>query len=285
MDPRAIYVRENRAFTETQNELLDVLQYSTIGIRAMPNLPGLTFFLENVEIDPRVIKRTNYLARSIDFEFPEFALDIPTPPSVTRPADEELEALVKEGLSRHYQYYHSRGRLTDAVARARHELTMIRQLSMSPYFLLIRDIITYARTRGILVGPGRGSVSGSLVAYLLGITEVDPIEYGLYFERFLNQARTGLPDIDIDFEDERRREVLEYIHNTYGVASVAQIITHQSLGARNAIRDVGRYLELENSEIDAMLRYIEPNTPMEDQIQANHLLRNRVYSSTRSELL
>src|SRR5690606_23530082 len=112
------------------------------------------------------------------------------------------------------------------------------------YFLITWDFIRYAHERGIMTGPGRGSSAGSLVAYALGITDVDPIRYGLLFERFLNPARVSMPDIDIDFNDERRDEVIEYVVQKYGSDRVAQIITFGTMAARAAVRDVGRAMNV-----------------------------------------
>src|SRR5204863_8556378 len=110
--------------------------------------------------------------------------------------------------------------------------------------LIVRDFIDYARGRGIGVGPGRGSVAGSLVAYALGITKVDPLKHSLYFERFLNPERVSMPDIDIDFDDLRRGEVIEYVKKKYGEENVTQVITFGTMGAKGGVRDGGRELGL-----------------------------------------
>ena len=140
--------------------------------------------------------------------------------------------------------------------RLEYELSMIEKMGYSSYFLIVADFVSYAKSRGIAVGPGRGSAAGSLVAYSLGITNIDPVEHDLVFERFLNPERVTMPDIDIDFQDDRRDEVIEYVRQKYGKDRVAQIITFGTMAARAAVRDVGRALALPYSEVDRIAKLI-----------------------------
>jgi DNA polymerase-3 subunit alpha len=142
------------------------------------------------------------------------------------------------------------------IERLNYELDMIKRLGYVDYFLIVRDFIKYAVDRGIMVGPGRGSAAGSMVAYTLGITQIDPLTYGLIFERFLNPERVSMPDIDIDFCFERRQEVIDYVIEKYGADRVAQIITFGTMAARASIRDVGRALALPYSEVDKIAKMI-----------------------------
>jgi DNA polymerase-3 subunit alpha len=142
------------------------------------------------------------------------------------------------------------------IERLNYELDMIKRLGYVDYFLIVRDFIKYAVDRGIMVGPGRGSAAGSMVAYVLGITQIDPLAYGLIFERFLNPERVSMPDIDIDFCFERRQEVIDYVIEKYGVDRVAQIVTFGTMAARASIRDVGRALALPYSEVDKIAKMI-----------------------------
>ncbi len=143
--------------------------------------------------------------------------------------------------------------------RFRAELDTINRMNYASYFLIVWDFINYARKSGIPVGPGRGSVAGSLVAYCLGITEIDPIRYNLLFERFLNPERVSMPDIDVDFCKDRRGEVIAYVSEKYGKEHVAQIITFGTMAAKAAIRDVGRSLDVPYGEVDRIAKLI-PNT-------------------------
>ncbi len=138
------------------------------------------------------------------------------------------------------------------------EIQIIQRMNYSSYFLIVWDFIRFARSRGIPVGPGRGSAAGSLVSYAMGITDIDPLQYGLLFERFLNPERVTMPDIDIDFCTHRRGEVIQYVTEKYGRSQVAQIITFGTLGARQAIKDVGRVLEMGFGDVDRLTKLI-PN--------------------------
>ncbi|MGQ9708827.1 MAG: DNA polymerase III subunit alpha, partial [bacterium] len=162
-----------------------------------------------------------------------------------------LADLAHEGLKRRYQ------RITQEITqRLEYELTVIRNMGFAGYFLIVRDIIHKAKEKGIPVGPGRGSAAGSLVLYCLGVTQIDPLRYGLLFERFLSTERITLPDVDIDFADTRRGEVIDYIRERYGSNSVAQIITFGTMQARAAVRDVGRVLEIPIAEVDQIAKLI-----------------------------
>ena len=143
-----------------------------------------------------------------------------------------------------------------APERLEHELSVIIQMGFPGYFLIVWDFVDYARQKGIPVGPGRGSGASSLVAYVLGITDVDPLKYGLLFERFLNPERVDMPDFDIDFCYERRGEVIEYVHRKYGADCVAQVITFSTLAARAAVRDVGRAMGLSYGEVDRVAKLL-----------------------------
>ncbi len=140
--------------------------------------------------------------------------------------------------------------------RLEQELAVIENMKFPGYFLVVWDFVNFAKNSGIPVGPGRGSAAGSLVAYCLGITDIDPIPYGLLFERFLNPGRTSLPDIDIDFDMDRRDEVIDYVRRKYGDANVAQIITFGTLQARGVIRDVGRVMNMPYAEVDKIAKLV-----------------------------
>lgn len=166
-------------------------------------------------------------------------------------ADQYLEELCFAGL---------KNRITNPteeyINRLQYELNIIKRMKFSDYFLIVWDFIRYARDNGILTGPGRGSAAGALVAYVLKITDVDPIEHQLLFERFLNPERISMPDIDIDFPDNRRDEVIEYVANKYGELHVAQIITFGTMAAKAALKDVGRAFGLNPKELDQLSRLV-----------------------------
>ncbi|MBI4587222.1 MAG: DNA polymerase III subunit alpha [Candidatus Rokubacteria bacterium] len=167
------------------------------------------------------------------------------------------------------------------VERLEQELAVIEKMGFAGYFLVVWDFIRYAKSQGIAVGPGRGSSAGSLVAYVLGITNIDPIRYGLLFERFLNPERISMPDMDIDFADDRRDEVIEYVAGKYGRENVAQIITFGTLGAKAAIRDVGRVLGMPYNEVDRIAKLVPAfplNITLDDALSQSPSLAEAIRS-------
>ncbi|MGQ5711595.1 DNA polymerase III subunit alpha [Desulforudis sp. DRI-14] len=184
--------------------------------------------------------------------------------------DSYLRELCYRGARERY------GEVADEVAaRIDFELGVISQMGFSGYFLIVWDFIHYARQKGVLVGPGRGSAAGSIVSYCLGITNLDPLPYGLLFERFLNPERVSMPDIDIDFCFERRQEVIDYVFDRYGRDRVAQIITFGTMAARAAVRDVGRALGMPYAEVDRVAKLIPPELGMtiDKALQTQELAR------------
>src|SRR5213075_2942493 len=149
--------------------------------------------------------------------------------------------------------------LSDYEQRLARELGIIQQMKFSGYFLIVWDFIRYAREHDIPVGPGRGSAAGSLVSYSMGITDLDPLHYELFFERFLNPERISMPDIDMDFCMNRRGEVIDYVTRKYGRENVAQIITFGTMAAKAAIKDVGRAMDIPYNDVDRIAKMV-PNT-------------------------
>ena len=185
---------------------------------------------------------------------------------------EYLNKLCREGLEQRYQPV-----TQELRERLEHELDTIRTMGYVDYFLIVWDFIKYARDHDIMVGPGRGSAAGSLVAYTLGITQLDPIRYQLLFERFLNPERVSMPDIDVDFCFERRQEVIDYVVRKYGKDRVVQIVTFGTMAARNAIRDVGRVLDMPYAQVDIIAKMIptELNITIDKALTMNPELRKQ----------
>lgn len=201
---------------------------------------------------PDAIANTVKIAEKCNFNF-EFGHTIL--PNYNTPNGEDhaeyLKKLCKEGLKKRYD------NITDEIRkRAEYELSVIIQMGYVDYYLIVADYVNYAKSKNIPVGPGRGSGAGSLLAYAIGITEVDPIKYDLLFERFLNPERVSMPDFDIDFCNERRDEVLRYVEEKYGKDHVSQIITFGTMAARMAIRDVGRVLDIRFDKVDKIAKLI-----------------------------
>ena len=178
--------------------------------------------------------------------------DFPIPPEAgVTTLEDYLDRLARVGLERRYKAI-----TAEIENRLTHELSVIKRMGYAGYFLITQDFINAARKMGVMVGPGRGSAAGSLVSYALGITDVDPLKYDLLFERFLNPDRVSMPDIDIDFSDDRRDAVIEYVKNKYGTDSVSQIITFGTLSSRAVLKDVGRVLGIPLSVTESITKQI-----------------------------
>ncbi len=213
---------------------------------------------------PEAVANTIKIAEmcSLDLSFRGYHLpEFPAPDGET--ADSYLDRLCREGVLRRY------GHVTGEVAaRLAYELDVIKGMGFANYFLVVWDFIRFARDNGILVGPGRGSSAGSIVTYSLEITALDPLEHDLIFERFLNPSRISMPDIDIDFADDRRDEVIKYVVEKYGSDRVAQIVTFGTLAAKAAVRDVGRAMGRSFGETDRVAKLIpvEPGITIESAL-------------------
>ena len=214
----------------------------------------------------------------VDFTFGELQLPFYPLPEHFESDDTYLRALCEERLSSRY------ADVTDEIrTRLDYELDVIHGMGYASYFLIVWDFINYARGHGVEVGPGRGSAAGSIVAYLLGITNIDPLRYALLFERFLNPERVSMPDIDIDFDDINRGRVISYVKERYGEDHVAQIATFGTMGAKGAIRDVGRVLEMSFSEVSAITKLVpaELNITLERALKESSDFR-RLYDEDES---
>ncbi|OGB90854.1 DNA polymerase III subunit alpha [candidate division WOR-1 bacterium RIFCSPHIGHO2_01_FULL_53_15] len=202
---------------------------------------------------PEALSRTLEIAEKCNLEIETGVLHLPnfTVPEGETP-ESYLEKLAWVGIKKKY------GALLppEIIDRVKYELMTIEKMEYASYFLIVADFINWAKSNGIQVGPGRGSAAGSIVAYALGITNIEPLKYGLIFERFLNLERISMPDIDIDFCFERRGEVIDYVTNKYGKDHVAQIITFGTMAARAAIRDVGRVLQVPLPEVDKIAKLV-----------------------------
>ena len=219
---------------------------------------------------PETLTRTVEIAEMCDLQLPSGMNYLPNYPIPSSDSDlsidEYFEKVVREGYERRRQQVWERqiGRnalrypLSAYQERISSEITMIKRMGFPGYFLIVWDFIRYAKEHGIPVGPGRGSAAGSLVAYCLNITDVDPLQYDLLFERFLNPERVSMPDIDIDFCVRGRGEVIDHVANLYGRDSVCQIITFGTMASKAAIKDVGRALDMPYAEVERIAKLIPP---------------------------
>src|ERR1700680_3662531 len=232
---------------------------------------GTQFFVKNgdemyrvFKDSPQVLPRTLDIAERCSLRLEKVANPFPqfeVPPGYT--IDSYFVHVTREGFARRLETLrplHSQGKLKRSIAdyeqRLERELGIIQQMQFPGYFLIVWDFIRYAKEQGIPVGPGRGSAAGSLVSYALGITDIDPLQHELLFERFLNPERVSMPDIDIDFCMNRRSEVIDYVTRKYGREQVAQIITFNTMAAKAAIKDCGRAMDMPYGDVDRIAKLI-----------------------------
>jgi DNA polymerase-3 subunit alpha len=226
--------------------------------RLFPDSPGV------MQRTMEIAERCNFKLHGVDDPFPEFAV----PPGHT--IDSYFEEICREGFKKRTEtgirHLERRGQLNNPIsayeARLNYEIGIIKQMKYSGYFLIVWDFIKYARDHGIPVGPGRGSGAGSLVAYCMEITNIDPMQNVLLFERFLNPERVSMPDIDVDFCMNRRGEVIDYVTRKYGRDQVAQIITFNTMAAKASIKDCGRAMDMPYGDVDRIAKLIPATVGM-----------------------
>lgn len=232
---------------------------------------------------PEAIQATDTIQKRchVDIELNQQMLpSYPTPEG--KSADEYLKELCWNALEDY-----APSEKDQATKRLEHELNVIQSMNFSDYFLIVWDFIRYARSQGIQAGPGRGSAAGSFVAYLLNITQVDPIEYNLLFERFLNPERVNMPDIDIDFPDHRRDEVIQYVAQKYGRHHVAQICTFGTFGVRSVLRDLFKTLAIDDNDASYILKQIPKNTsqPLVEVVRESDSLKEYIRNDEKLKRL
>lgn len=248
---------ENRMRFQTNEFYVKSMEEMT---EAFKNLP------EAIENTVKIADRCN-----VEFEFghtilPEFKID----ENISHL--EYLTRLCENGINKRYpSNMYDEEYINKAKSRLEYEIDVIDKMGFTDYFLIVQDFINYAKSVGIPVGPGRGSGAGSIAAYLIGITDIDPLKYNLIFERFLNPERVSMPDFDIDFCYERRSEVIDYVTNKYGKSHVAQIITFGTMAARQAVRDIARVLDISSAKADMLAKMVphDLNMTIEKALKMN----------------
>jgi DNA polymerase III subunit alpha len=239
---------------------------------------------EAMERTVAIAERCNVKIDAVQNSFPDF--QVPAGHTV----DSYFEAVVREGFASRVPVLETRAKagllrksLAEYETRLTNEIRMIQKMRYAGYFLIVWDFIRHARSQGIPVGPGRGSAAGSLVSYALQITDVDPLQYDLLFERFLNPERVSMPDIDIDFCMRRRGEVIDYVTEKYGRANVAQIITFGTMAAKAAIKDVGRAMDLPYGEVDRIAKLVpnQLNITLDEALKQAPQLKSLIDSDAR----
>jgi DNA polymerase-3 subunit alpha len=238
--------------------------------------------------EPEIMANTREIANRCDVEIELGKILIPTFETPKGQSEREyLHELTWKGIEWRYG---DRAKSKEVIERTEYELKVLEGMGYEGYFLIVSDFINWGKNQGIIFGPGRGSAAGSIVAYAMNITDLDPLKYDLLFERFLNPDRISMPDIDIDIQDSRRGEVIEYVTEKYGQERVAQIITFGTMAARNAVRDTGRVLGMTYGEVDTIAKLIpQPvqgrHIPLSVSIVEDPDLRKEYQSNARAKRL
>ncbi|MEW5911933.1 MAG: DNA polymerase III subunit alpha [Thermodesulfobacteriota bacterium] len=287
----------NRDDHEAHDVLLCIQTGKTVDQDERMKLSGEIYFKSPAEMEmlfgaaPGALANTADIARRCNVKiplgqnrFPVFPLDN------GQTAEDLLREKARRGLDRRFKDLAAQGREVDQQIyreRLAYELDLLCRTGFAGYFLVVADFINWAKDRGIPVGPGRGSAAGSLVAYSMRITDLDPIRYGLIFERFLNAERLSMPDIDVDFCYTRRPEVIEYVTEKYGPDRVAQIITYGSMQARAVIRDVGRALNIPYNEVDQVAKLVPTKLgiTLDEAVEAEPRLKKLIQQESKFKRL
>lgn len=250
--------------------------------------------IDNFKHVPQAIENTEKIAQQCNVEIELGKTKLPYYPIPDKSTEDEyIRKLCYVGLSKKYNIQNDQNipdnmteeTYKEIIERLEYELSVIEKTKFSSYFLIVQDLVNWAKNEGIIVGPGRGSAGGSLVAYLLNITDVDPIKYKLLFERFLNPERISMPDIDLDFADTRRDEVIQYVKEKYGEKRVAQIITFGTMAARAAIRDCGRALGYPYDYCDKVAKLIPMLTSLDKSLETVPELKDLYTNDTQATKL
>ena len=288
----AHYLRREDA--ETQDILMCIQMGKTLDDPGRMKFETQEFYVKSEEEMaalfpncPEALENTARIAQlcNMEFEFGKYHLPHFQLPEGYTDGDAYFEKLCMDGFARRYP-----DKPQEYLKQLRYEMAMIRKMGFVDYFLIVSDFIAFAKGNGIPVGPGRGSAAGSMVSYCLNITDVEPMKYSLYFERFLNPERVSMPDIDIDFCIRRRQEVIDYVNQKYGADHVAQIVTFGTMAARGAVRDVGRVLNFPYAEVDALAKQI-PSGPgalhitLEESLKLSKQLRDSYEGDERIKKL
>ncbi|MDK2820026.1 MAG: DNA polymerase III subunit alpha [Mycoplasmataceae bacterium] len=270
---KSIIVKENKIINRDENETILIINSLTNKQSKNIEYPGFT---NETDIHKSIIERTNLIANNcnvifpvIDSLFPQYINDMKLS------SFDYLKINTQNSFQEKFSLFNS-DNIDIVKSRIKYELSIIYKLNVADYFLIIWDLMKWGRKNDISFGPGRGSSAGSIICYLLDITEINPLEYGLLFERFLNPERVSMPDIDIDVQDDKREILFEYIKTKYGFSNVAQIITFQRMTSKSAFRDVSRVLNIPNSEVNIISKLIPFDNNLTDAFKKSASFRAKI---------
>lgn len=266
----SLIYRENRVFYKNDQKTLNILQK----LNNLEETKEYLDYFQDVGIDPIFITRINKIIDDCNVAFPTKEMLLASYNNNDEKTNEKVFLdFIKKGVEKHQK---DLAPYPDYQKRLTYEIEIIKKLGFINYFLIIQDLINWAKSKDISIGPGRGSAAGSLVSYLLNITTINPLRYGLLFERFLNPERVSWPDIDIDIQDDRRMEVFDYLTKKYGADHTALISTFQTIGAKMAVRDVGRILGLSSVVVNRISKSLDSTLSLKESYTANIEFRTDV---------
>lgn len=275
----SVWFNETKILRKEENEALDILS-QVDGKNQKNNFEPLNFYLD--EKQSSVIQAKEIIDKC-NIQFPK---NINPLPKYKIDKDIDKNTFFKQLLIKNFKDLNfDKAKIDEYKKRINLEVDIVTKLGFTDYFLIIWDLIKWAKNQGISIGPGRGSAAGSLISYLLGITEVDPLEFGLLFERFLNPERISMPDIDIDIQDNRRDEVVKYIFEKYGKDKVGLISTFSTIGAKTALRDVARVMNLPIRDVDVISKMIKANLTLEESYKKSAKFRAAIDKSITTKEL
>lgn len=270
----SVYVQEGRILTEDQRETLSLLTSMVGNEFNASSIEPLNF---NPSVDKVLLEQASIIVEKCNIIWPESKAPVPHFKNDKGISSiKYLKQVIQEAAIPILKEVDDVKKYAD---RIKYEVSIIEKLGFEDYFLIIWDMIKWAKENGISIGPGRGSAAGSIVSYILNITEVDPLEYGLLFERFLNPERVTMPDIDIDIQDNKREEVVQYLFDRYGSDNVALISTFSKLGAKSSIRDVARFLNIPSRDVNTISKLIPADSNLKDAYKSVSKFRALIDSS------
>lgn len=276
-DSHAIVLKENITLSQNDNDLLKVIR----DIKNSQDVHLGNDFTFTTDYESTIVDRTNLIAKQCVFEKQKYIFKLPKFKNKNNmPSFDYLKTIATNQLVKRKNEFEN---FEIAKERLFTELSVINNLGFSDYFLIIWDLVSWSYKQNIEIGPGRGSAAGSLVAFLLNITKVNPLDYGLLFERFLNKSRVTMPDIDIDIQDNRRNEILDYLEEKYGKDHFSLITTYQTLGTKSSIRDVARTLNIPIGEVNAITKKIKLNDNLEKTRKQSAII-NTINGTSHPEL-
>lgn len=262
--PNIVFINDIRSLKKEDTMYLDYLKMIAADVKIshfqFQNYEKNYF---KMEINMEDAESTKKVADMLNIEIPKNVSHIPEYNSEIKDSYSYLENLTKKGLNKRLKGHI----LKEYVSRLEYELSVIKKMGFVDYILIVYDYVLFAKKNNVFVGPGRGSAAGSLVCYTLGITDIDPLKYNLLFERFLNPERITMPDIDIDFENTKRNQVIEYIKKRYGHNKVASIITFATLKSKLALREVARILEFVDPSFEKLVKEISSNLTLRENLE------------------